>query len=76
MTMTGQRSCYSKVTLILSELFAGFVVGVEGADIETAGGHGPGMHIGVLDHIVGKIAGGILATAVLDTVTYQVEVLL
>ena len=53
---------------------AGFVVGVETADVETAGGHGPGVHHGLFYHIVGQVAGGVFATSVLDTVTDEVEV--
>jgi len=60
----------------LSELLAGFVVGIETADVETTGGHGPGMHGGLLYHIMGQIARGIFATPVLDTMAHEVEVFL
>ena len=52
------------------------IVGVEGTDVEATGRHGPGVHGGVINHIVGEVTGGILATAVLDRMAHQVEVLL
>jgi len=52
------------------------VISVEGADVKTSSGHGPGMHRGVLDHVVGEVARGILATAVLDGMADEVEVVL
>ena len=66
----------STVALRLTELLAGFVVGIETADVEAAGGHGPSVHLGLLDHVVGQVAGGIRATAVLDAVAHEVDVLL
>lgn len=52
------------------------MVGVEGADVEAAGGHGPGVHGGVADHVMGEVAGCILATAVVYRVAHEVEVAL
>ena len=66
----------STVVSQLSELLAGFVVGVETTDVEAAGGHGPGVHLGLLDHVVGQVAGSILATAIGYAVADEVEVFL
>ena len=52
------------------------IICVEATDIEAAGGHGPSVHGGVLDHIVSEIAGGILAATVLHGVADEVEVFL
>ena len=52
------------------------VISIERADVEAAGGHGPGMHDGMLHHIVSQIAGSVLATAVLHRVTNEVKVFL
>ena len=46
----------------------GLLVCVQRADVEAASGHGPGVHGGVVDHIVSEVAWGILATAVVDAV--------
>jgi hypothetical protein len=52
------------------------IIRVQAANVEAAGGHGPSVHGGVLDHVVSKVAGGILATTVLHGVADEVEVFL
>jgi hypothetical protein len=52
------------------------IIRIKAANVEAAGGHGPSVHSGVLDHIVSEVARGILATAVLYRMTHQVEVFL
>lgn len=61
---------------ILTESFHSFVIGINGTDVETTSRHWPGMHYGVLYHVMRQIAGSILATAILYSMTYQVEILL
>ena len=62
--------------ILLAVLLYRLIVCVETTDVEAAGRHGPGVHGGVVDHVMGEVAGGILATAVLYGVADQVEVLL
>ena len=73
---TAQRINVATATSWLSELLTGFVVGVETADVETAGGHGPGVHHGLFYHVVGQVAGGVFATAIGYAVADEVEVFL
>jgi len=63
-------------TGLFAVFFYGLVVGVKGTDVEASGGHGPGVHGGMVDHVVGEVARGILATAVLHGVADEVEVFL
>jgi hypothetical protein len=51
-------------------------VAVKTTDIKSSRTHRPCMHHGVVHHIMGKVAGGILAASVLHAMTYTVEVLL
>ena len=52
------------------------MVGIEATDIEAAGTHGPGVHQGVLYHVVGEVAGGVLATAIGYTLLDEIDVFL
>ena len=53
----------------------GLFVGVEGADVEAGAGHLVGMEGGLGSEIVGEIAGGIAAAAVVQTVEDKGEIL-
>ena len=60
--------------LPLCEPLLCLAVGVEGAYVEATGSHGPGVHHGVLHHVVGQVAWGILAAAVVYGVANEGQV--
>ena len=51
--------------LFPSKPLASLFICIQTTDIESAGSHFPGMHHGLLNHIMSKVARGILATTIL-----------
>jgi len=60
-------------------LFAGFIISVDGADVEAevlaTTGHRPGVHGGVIAEVMGQIAGGIFPAAIGYRAADKIEVL-
>ena len=69
-TSDPQPPCLGYIGVFLHRL----VVGVEASYVESSCTHGPGVHRGVLHHVMREIARGILATTVLDGMAHQIEV--
>lgn len=57
-----------------SKPLASLLVSVQTPDIKPSGTHGPGVHRGLLYHIVGQVAGSILTATVLYAVANKIEV--
>ena len=61
---------------LFSKFLARFLIRIEATDIKSSSRHFPGMHLYLLYHVMSEITRGILATTILNGMSYLIQVLL